>query len=300
MPELVDTDVTSAIRAAAEAAGAEVFAHAVDIDSGTEVGYGADDPVVTASVFKVPVLLEYVRQVAAGELSATSRITVSAGDVTEGSTGVSVFVDDTEWSLRDLATSMITVSDNGATDIVTALVGVDRVNATMAGLGLPQTVLIGDCSVLFASMAQDYGTADWKAIDAAMYADPDRVPRIAVCVPEQTNRSTPRESTRLLQLLWTDAAADADACAEARRILGLQIWPHRLTSGFDRDDVKISGKTGTIGIVRNEIGVVEYPDGRRFAVAVFVRTHRFQERQSPADRLIGTVAGLMVEHLRSS
>lgn len=290
-------DVIGAIRGAREHVGADVLAHAIDIDGGAEIGVHPDDPVVTASVFKVPVLTEYVRQVASGELDPTRRIRISPADGTPGDTGLSVFCDDADWSLRDIATSMITVSDNAATDIVTALVGRARVNATMAELGLPRTVMVGDCAALFATMLADYDTSDFEEVDRLMHADPVRVPALAVSIPEQTNRSTPRECTTLLRLLWTDAAADPDACAEARRILGMQVWSHRLGSGFPSDDVKVSGKTGTLGVVRNEIGVVELPDGHRFAVAVFLRTHRFGYRQPDADALIGTVARILTNQL---
>lgn len=292
------TEAMDQIAAAASDAGADVFAHAIDIDSGAEIGLHADDAVVTASVFKVPVLTTYVRQVSAGMLDPASRVQVKASSVTLGPTGLSVFSDDADWSLRDIATSMITVSDNAATDILTGMVGVDAVNAAMVDLGLPGTVLIGDCAALFATMADDYGLDDPHQVDASMLADPNSVAALSVNTPERTNRSTPRESTSLLRLLWTDAAADAAGCAEARRILGLQIWPHRLSSGFPRDDVKISGKTGTIGIVRNEIGVVEFDGGRRFAVAVFLRTHAFRYRQPKADALIGRVGSILVDHLQ--
>ncbi|MBN9608479.1 MAG: serine hydrolase [Actinobacteria bacterium] len=293
-------DLATAIAAASADAGADVFAHAIDIDSGAGVGVRADDPVVTASVFKVPVLTEYVRQVSAGDLDPASRVLIRSGSATMGPTGLSVFSDDADWSLRDVATSMITVSDNAATDIVTGMVGVDRVNATMAELGLPGTVLIGDCRVLFDSMADDYGVTDPDLVDELMSADPARIASLSVCTPTLTNRSTPRECARLLQLLWTDRAADPAGCAEARRILGLQVWPHRLSSGFPTDDVRISGKTGTIGIVRNEIGVVEFPDGHRYAVAVFTRSHRFGYRQPKVDALIGTVAAALVGRLARS
>ena len=295
-----DQGLDDVVSRAGAAAGAQVFCHAIDIDSGVEVGVRSDDPVVTASVFKVPVLTGYVRAVAAGDLDPAQRIRLAPADATPGPTGLSVFSDPTEWSLRDVATSMITVSDNAATDVVTGLVGVDRINAAMADLGLPRTVLIGDCAALFATMAADLGAGDLEEVDALMVAHPEMVPNLAVNVPERTNRSTPRESARLLRLLWTDAAADPDACAEARRILGLQVWPHRLSAGFPDDTVRISGKTGTIGVVRNEIGVVEYPDGRRFAIAVFLRTQRFGYRQPDADRLIGTVARILANRLSAA
>ncbi|WP_200948648.1 serine hydrolase [Microbacterium sp. Root61] len=277
--------------------GIGVFAHAIDIDSGRGLGVQSDSAVVTASVFKVPILLEYARQSDAGELDAARSLIVDPATVTLGPTGLSVFSDPTTWSIRDIATSMITVSDNAATDILLELVGRDRVNETMSAFGLPGTFLEGDCQALFESMGEDLGV-DLEGITAAMDAQPELVPTLRANTPEVTNRTTPRESTRLLQLLWTDAAGTPAACAEARRILGLQVWPHRLTSGFP-GEVALSGKTGTIGVVRNEIGVVEYPDGARYAVAVFLRIPRYRSRAPEADALIGAVGRTLVDALRS-
>jgi beta-lactamase class A len=300
MHEACGESVKDLVGEAAAQAGADVFAHAVDIDSGDEIGVLCDAPVVAASVFKVPVLLEYVRQVDMGELAPDRRVTISAGSVTGGSTGLSVFSDDSVWSLRDVAASMITVSDNAATDIVTRMVGVDRVNATMVRLGLPGTVLEGDCAAIFATISAELGVDGDAEIERVTLLQPGRVPQLTACTPALTNRTTPREATSLLRMLWTDAAAGPDACSEARRIMGLQIWPHRLSSGFPDDAVKISGKTGTLlGVVRNEIGVVEFRDHRRYAVAVFARTRQVQYRHPAADKLIGTVGRLLVDHLAS-
>lgn len=287
----------TAIAEAEHVAAADVFAHAINIDTGAQVGIHSDEGVVTASVFKVPVLTAYVRSVAAGQLDPMARLTISAGSGTRGGTGLSVFSDDAEWSLRDVATSMITVSDNAATDIVMGMVGLEPINRAMADLGLDRTVLVADCAALFTSMADDLGIADLDCVEEVLAAEPSRAESLAVCTASQTNRSTPRESTRLLQLLWTDRAAPPVGCAEARRILGLQVWPHRLTAGFPRDDLVISGKTGTIGVVRNEVGVVEFPDGGRFAVAVFTRSRRYALRQPAIDALIGSTAATLVSEL---
>lgn len=80
--------------------------------------------------------------------------------------------------------------------------------------------------------------------------------------------------------------------------MALQAWTNRLTSGFP-DEVKISGKTGTLPGIRNEAGVVEYPDGGRYAVGVFTVGHTFDYRLPAADAVIGTTARMATEHLRS-
>jgi beta-lactamase class A len=72
----------------------------------------------------------------------------------------------------------------------------------------------------------------------------------------------------------------------------------RLASGFGAE-IQVAGKTGTIPFVRNEAGVVTYPDGRRFAVAVFTRSESLAQRNPAVDAAIGQAGRLAVESLRS-
>jgi beta-lactamase class A len=116
--------------------------------------------------------------------------------------------------------------------------------------------------------------------------------------PQRTSGSTPRDITTLLDAIWTDQAASPAACQTVRDIMARQIWPHRMTSGFP-SGVTIAAKTGTLRAVRNECGVVTYPDGRQYAVAVFTRAQTLTERQPKVDASIGTAARLAVEHLRT-
>ncbi len=280
-------------------AGLVGFVHAVDIDSGAELGLGADEPVVPASVFKVPILVELCRQWSAGELSPSQRVFLPAGEqLTLGATGTSIARDDVELSLYDLAVSMIAVSDNRATDVVIAHVGLDRINATLRELGHHGTVLVGDCNFLFATMAEDLGckVADFGSIHPVAFAEALLSARVSR--PAETTRTTPRETTRLLTQLWTDAILDVGACAHARRILATQVLSQRIGSGFPEADVTISGKTGTIGPWRTEAAVVETGDARRFAVAVFVTGVAAGARHPVADATIGRLARLAVDQLR--
>jgi beta-lactamase class A len=294
--------------AATEAALAQAFAeagvsgrlHAIDIDSGAELGVEPDAPVVSASVFKLPVLVELCRQASAGTVALTQRVPIPAGFTpTDGGIGLSVMLDDVELSLRDLAMMMMSISDNRATDVIMALLGRESINATMREHGFPGTVLEGDCAYLYRTMEEDLGMP-YDDIAPQQYADRfDAIRAMRATTAPLTNRTTPRETTRLLAALWRDELLDAAACAEVRRILGLQIWPHRLAAGFPDDAVRLSGKTGTIAHLRSEAGVVEHPDGGRCAVAVFLSSGTPAVRNPAADRAIGEAARIAVGHLRS-
>ncbi|WP_337003843.1 MULTISPECIES: serine hydrolase [unclassified Microbacterium] len=281
-------------------AGASGYLHAREIGdaAGADVGLGADEPVVLASVFKILVLTAYVRAVAAGELDPTERTTVTAR-YRIGGVGTAGFSDDVEASWRDLALNMMSMSDNAATDVIFHRLGADAVNRVINDLGLRQTRLIGCCEDLFASVIADLGGAPDSDLDEMFTgATAEQILALDAVHPVKTSHSTPRDVTTLLNALWTDAAAPADACRQARDIMAQQIWPHRLTSGFPAD-VRIAAKTGTLPTWRNEAGVVTYPDGRQYAVAVFTRAASLVDRQPRVDGSIGRAAFAAVEHLRA-
>ncbi|WP_166353122.1 serine hydrolase [Phytoactinopolyspora limicola] len=295
-----DPGVTTRLENTFADAGVTGYLHAVDIDSGAEVGLAPDTPVVTASVFKIYILLELCCRSAEGSLGLTDRIRIPAGDRSLGPTGLSVMLDDTELSLRDAAYLMMSVSDNHATDVLMDFLGVQAINDRLRTLGLEQTVAMYSCDALFRTMAEDLTGSDDVGQLLSMLSDvPDeKLLGLRALDPEQTDRSTPRETTALLTELWRPRTLPEEACAEARRIMGLQVWPHRLTSGFPDDTITVSGKTGTLSHVRNEVGVVEYPDGGRYAVAVYLRLPGREFRNPVADAVIGRAARLAVDHLR--
>jgi len=281
-------------------AGAAGFLHVREIgtDGGREVAFGADDPVVLASVFKIPVAVAYAREVAAGRLDPAERTTVT-GRYRIGGIGTAGCADDVEMSWRDLALFMLTMSDNAATDVLFHRLGKAAVDAVLTDLGLARTRLIGCCEDLFATIAADLATGEGEDIDAVLAAAmPEQVEKLAALDPERTSASTPREITALLDAIWTDRAGPAEACAEVRSIMARQIWPHRLSSGFP-SEVQIAAKTGTLPGLRNEAGVLTHPDGSRYAVAVFTRADSFRPRLPAVDASIGRAARLAIDHLRT-
>lgn len=282
-------------------AGATGFVHAkqVGVDDGPEVSLSADSPVVLASVFKILVATAFAEEVAAGRLDPVARATVTAR-YRIGGIGTAGFADDTTATLRDLALNMMSFSDNAATDVIYHRLGHERIAAVATELGLSGTALIGCCEDLFATVFEDLGIAEDDDPDATLAnADAEAVWGLRALDPVRTSHSTPQEVTALLDAIWTDRAASPAACAMVRELMGKQIWPHRLSSGFDEDGITIAAKTGTLPSIRNEAGVVTYPDGASYAVAVFTRAHDLGQRRPRVDASIGKAARAAVDHLRS-
>ncbi|GAA1274433.1 serine hydrolase [Saccharothrix xinjiangensis] len=278
--------------------GVDARLHVVDVDTGREVGSGADEQVVIASVFKVLLVLEFARQAVAGQLDPAERVLVRAGDRL-GGWGTAGCADDVELSLRDLAHFAMSVSDNTAADLLMRRVGPDVVPLLAAELGLGRTRVVGGPRQLLESMFADVG-----ARDAAEFArvfptlSEERVRALRVFDPDHTTSSTAREVTRLLGLIWRDEAGPPAACAMVRDLMSRQVFRTRLPSGFP-PDVRVSAKTGTLPGLHVEAGVAEYPDGGRYAIAVFARTRRLATRRIDVDLAMGAAARAAVESLRA-
>ena len=293
---------------------AEVFAtagctgsvHATTLDGTREVGLGADDLVVPASVVKVLVALEAECRLADGSLEPEERVRLPASRRTTGPTGLSLFRDDVEVSVRDLPVLMLTISDNVSADALLDLVGLDAVNATAARLGLGSTVLGSNLRDLIDSLAGDTGFADWAAFeawsatetDAAALARADERLRCAAALrPGSPTRTTARDMTRLLRLVWSDEAGPAQACARVRWLMTRQVTRERIASGFP-PDVGVAAKSGALmGVVRNEVGVVTVPGKPPCAVAVFTRTEAPGSDPRAVDAAIGAAAARAVAEL---
>jgi beta-lactamase class A len=232
-----------------------------DLTSGEEMGFDAGRLFPAASSIKVALLLELYRQAGEGRYRLSDRHRVSAAERTPGS-GVLLELGDgtVEMTLKDLATLMITVSDNTATNILIDRVGMDSVNATLDHLGLGRT----------------------------------RLRRKMMALAEQArgneNVSTPEELGRLMEKIFRAEVLSAEACREMMDILS------RPKTGQIRDllppEIQVAHKTGGISGVRNDVGVVLL-EGRPFIVSAMSNLVR---DEAEAQRAIAEVSRLAFDY----
>lgn len=283
-----------------ETAGVRGHLHARRIDGardGPEVGVGADETVVMASVYKLPLLVAFCRAVDCGLLDPLAAVTLDPADRTPGTTGVAAMSDPVTASLRDLARSMITVSDNAAGDALLDALGLERVQETVVSLGLGATSIEGGTRDVYRALVADTGTPD-LALAMELLFDNDHLTSSRALDPFLASSTTASDMTRLLESIWTDAAASQDQSQFMREVLGQQIWPHRLSSGFPYPGVRVAGKTGTLGPLRHEVGVVEHRNEPPIAVAVLTEAARADPNQPRVDAAIGAAAAIAVGELR--
>src|SRR5260370_17110056 len=105
------------------------------------VAISPDMPVQTASVIKLAILYEALEQVRSGKAHFDDKITLTKADQGQGSGVLRFFDAPLSLTLKDVLTMMIVMSDNSATNLVIAHLGLENVNARIAKLGLKDTYL---------------------------------------------------------------------------------------------------------------------------------------------------------------
>lgn len=110
---------------------------------GPRLGYRADEAFPAASTIKVFVLQALLERVAAGELALEQERTLRAEDRVPGSGVLKVLSPGRRYTLLDLATLMIVVSDNTATNLLIELLGVENVNRAIERHGWRGSRLAG-------------------------------------------------------------------------------------------------------------------------------------------------------------
>ncbi|MEV6213952.1 serine hydrolase [Nocardia sp. NPDC051833] len=290
--------VTDRIRAVFADAGCTGWLHARRCDgSPAELSVGGGERVVIASVYKLLLFVAFCRRVDDGLLDPAARITVDPADCTPGPTGLAALHDPVTLSRRDLATSMMTVSDNAAADVLLGELGLAAVTDLLDALGLTETRVVGGTADQHRSLVRDTDTHTTAEAFAAL-ADNDEAWTVSAYDPAYASATTPEEMTRFLSLLWRGDVLSTASTEFARAVMSRQIWPHRIAAAFPHRGVVVAGKTGTIGVIRNEVAVVEFPGETPVAVAVFTRAARADPTLPVVDAAIGEAARLAVTELR--
>ncbi|MBE0659595.1 MAG: serine hydrolase [Bryobacteraceae bacterium] len=116
---------------------------AIDLTTGRVASRNGDVAFAQASAIKIPILVTLFRDVSQGRLKLDGVVTLTARDAVGGSGGLQdkIKTANQTLTLRELALLMIRDSDNTATNVLIAKVGMERVNALMTELGMKSTRL---------------------------------------------------------------------------------------------------------------------------------------------------------------
>lgn len=234
-----DEDLRRGIEEIAAEIGGVIAVAVRDISRGRALDLRPEEVFPSASVIKVPILVELMARVEAGELRLDQRVRLRDADRVDGSGVLPMLHEGLELTLEDLAHLMITVSDNTASNMLIDLLGCDRINARLAGLGLTRTQLQRK---FYDFEAREKGLDNWAT--AAELAD------LLVGI-ERREVVSAAASERMLAIM-------------KRQQFDGKI-PKLLPPGTE-----VANKTGTISTANHDIGIIYAPDGP-LALAVLTR-----------------------------
>jgi len=207
-----------------------------DLTTGDHYFLHENEVFAQASSIKITVLANLYLQAQQGKLKLTDLYTVQSADLVPDSdimNGLTPGV--TRVTLRDLATMMVAVSDNSATNVLIDKVGMQNVNAMLDSLGLSHTRL----------------RRKMMDLDAAKQG--------------RENISTPREMMQLLDAIYHGKVLNKESTADFFKMLSTGK-----ASFIPRDlppELKVANKPGELEAVRNDSGIV-FVEGRPYVICV--------------------------------
>ena len=255
---------------------------ATHIDSGKTVSVHGAEGFPMASAFKVPVAVQLMTMVEAGQLTLDKMITLGPQDLHPGSGKLSelMFHPGVALSVENLMELMLVISDNSAADLcLREAGGGDAVTARMKSLGLPGIRVDRPTALLISDWVGAKNIppeAQWsRDMWDQLY---NRIPNNEHMQARRTQMRDPRDTatpddmTRLLVHIWRK---DLFSPGNANELLGMlercQTGKARI-KGMLPQGTDVAHKTGTLGGVANDVGVITLPNGLgHIAISVFTK-----------------------------
>lgn len=208
----------------------------VDLDNGNYLSLNGEKTFATASIIKLPILIAFFQDVEAGKIKLDETLVMGRDVIVGGSGYMQDLPPGSKFSARQTVSNMITTSDNTATNmIIKRMGGINVLNQRFQSWGLQRTVM-----------------RNWL---------PDL---------KGTNTTTAKELVQLMAMLEQGKLLQGtkpQAMDILRRVKNRKLLPVGLGSG-----ATIAHKTGDIGFLLGDAGIVNMPTGKRYLVAVLVES----------------------------
>ncbi len=204
-----------------------------DYETGNYAGINSDKLYSAASIIKIPVLIQLFRSIEAGQLTIYDTMILKDYYRAEGSGSLQFKAENSVWTIDDLARLMITESDNSATNMIMAKLGsMYDVNSGIRQWGLSQT-------------------------------------QVKTWLPDMggTNFTTTEDLARMLYNLDNPNFLSVSSREKMFDYMG-HVHNDRLLPAGLGAGASIVHKTGDIGKMLGDAGIVYAPNGKKYIVAI--------------------------------
>lgn len=256
----------------------------IHVESGATLSVHGDERFPMASVYKLPIAIELLSQVAAGTQALDRPVTLAPSDIRACCTlsrrhprgGVTI-------TAGELLELMIVESDNTASDAVLKLVGgpgvVERRMRRLGFDAINVNRFEGDINFEMDGVANPPPEAEWTLdlqyrLISEVTPEALREARARYTTSDPRDTSTPDDMARLLGRLQLGNLLPPPQTALLLDLMArAKTGPRRLKALLPSDAI-VAHKTGTTNVVINDVGIITLPPdsaiGGHLALAVFV------------------------------
>ena len=234
---------------------------ALDLDSYNYVDLNGSTTFSAASIIKVPILVAFFQDVEQNKIQLDETLVMQEQDVAGGSGNMRLGKIGDQYSALETARKMIVISDNTATNmLIRRMGGIDHLNRRFRSWGLTATALRNPLPDL-----------------------------------EGTNTTSPSEMTHLMTLISQGKLLEAQSREQMLDIMYQTETATLLPAGIG-GNAEIAHKTGDIGSMVGDTGLVDTASGKRYAVTIMMRR---PHNDSRAQELIRQMAGVIHRALQT-
>lgn len=215
----------------------------VDADTHAYLDVNGSNPIPAASTIKFPLLVAFFQAVDEGKIRLDEPLTMRKELVATESGELQNLPVGSQFPAIEVATKMIDISDNTATNmILDRLGGKDAVNQRFQSWGLTNTAI--------QNLLPDLQGTNTGS------------PRDMVALLDAVNRGelvSMRSHDRMLNIM--------------RKVMNNSLIPQGLGDG-----ALIAHKTGDIGMMLGDVGIIDLPNGKRYFMAAMVKRPHNDDR----------------------
>ena len=238
----------------------------IDLQTGDTLSIRGDEPFPTASVIKLPILVELFHQINRNRIRWSDPITLIGIDQVGGSGVLQHFSTPHQLTVGDAATLMVMLSDNTATNLLIDKLGIRGINARMDSLGFKHTRLFAKVFARARTTIDSAGSARWGL-----------------------GVSTPNDMARILAMLHRKQLVSDSASTRMVDLLKLQMVRDRIPRLLPAGTI-VAHKTGEVDDAKVDCGLV-YARERAYVFCAFTRENA--DRRWVADNeALNTIAEL--------
>jgi beta-lactamase class A len=231
----------------------------VDLDTGAYIDLDSNSTFSAASTIKLPILVAFFQDVDKGKIRLDELLTMKPEMIAGGSGDLQYKKPGTQYTALEVAKKMITISDNTATNML-----IER---------------LGGTEVL------DQRFRSWGLTTTAIR---NRLPDV-----EGTNTTSPRELASLMSIVHQGELVSLQSRDRILDIMQQTVTNSMLPKGLGAGAI-IAHKTGTIGSLLADVGLVDMPTGKRYIVTVMVKR---PHNDASAEELIRQISRTTYDYL---